>query len=82
MMFNKLLTEAEIYVEVDYEDGDIYSDIEFHVARVSYNDVVSLTFTRIEAAKLAKQLNAFVVRADKRMATAKVRSTKMKARDK
>lgn len=45
-MYNKLLTEGEIDIEVDHYDGEIYSDIEFHIARVTDHNAVTVSLSR------------------------------------
>lgn len=79
-MYNKLLTEAEIDIEIDYRDGEIYSDIEFHIARVTDDCAVTVSLNVAEAKRVAKQLDSFVTRAGKRMVTAKVRAKKIRAK--
>ena len=84
MYMNKLLIDSEIYVDVD-EDGDIYDEIGFTIIRVNTHGSDGNTTSEgveldiKEAKQVVRQLSSFVTRADKRMATAKTRSAKMKA---
>ena len=83
MYMNKLLTDSEIYIDVDSEDGDIYDEIGFMIVRVNSSGTLGTPNTEgieldiKEARQVSKQLVAFVARVDKRMITAKARSKKI-----
>ncbi len=81
MYMNKLLTDSEIYIDVDSEDGDIYDEVSFMIVRVNSSggspSTEGVELDIKEAKQVIQQLNSFITRVDKRMATAKVRSKKI-----
>ena len=82
MYIRKLLTNADIYIDVDSYDGSIYNcDTNFTIARVNGDTVEGVELDVKEAQRVAKQLNSFLVRVDKRMVTAKKRSATIRAKN-
>ena len=82
MFCYKLLTDVEMYIDVDPNDGDIYEDVQFMVARVDGSSIEGVNLNVVEARRVAKQLTSFVNRYDKRIATAKARSKKIRTSEK
>jgi len=82
-MFNKLVTDAAINVIVDEYDGhvDIYDDeTQFTIARINHDAVEVVELTVKEAARLQRELQAFVTRHGKRMSTAKAKAARIRAK--
>ena len=81
MYMNKLLTNAEVHIDVDNYDGEIYSDADFTIARINGDTVEGVELDVREAKRVAKQLNSFIARVDKRMVVAKKRSATIRAKN-
>ncbi len=81
MYMNKLLINAEVHIDVDHYDGEIYSDADFTIARINGDTVEGVELDVKEARRVAKQLNSFLVRVDKRMVAAKTRSATIRAKN-
>lgn len=74
MNMYKLLTEADICIDVDAYDGEVWSDTTFSVVRIDGSTIEGITLDIKEAKRVVKELNSFVARVDKRTVTAKSRS--------